>query len=181
MNKMIKGALVTGVGVALLLGGGGTLAVWNVQQESSAGQIVAGDLNLTAETGIWTLNGKEIDDISTFRAVPGDELTYTQDLTVALKGDRMNANLTVTQPENSSFKAGTVQVSEVKVTDAAGHSVTNPLTPQNLPTDGRVTASTTFTFDVKTSGRDSVSAVYDFSQVSYTLEQNAPTGDAQGV
>ena len=29
MNKMAKGAIATGLGVALLIGGGGTLAIWN--------------------------------------------------------------------------------------------------------------------------------------------------------
>ncbi|GAA3326839.1 MULTISPECIES: alternate-type signal peptide domain-containing protein [Paeniglutamicibacter] len=51
MNKMTKGALATGLDVALLLGGGGTLAVWNKSVAEPAGTITSGDLELTAGTG----------------------------------------------------------------------------------------------------------------------------------
>ncbi|MER2137742.1 MAG: alternate-type signal peptide domain-containing protein [Arthrobacter sp.] len=104
MNKMAKGALATGVGVALLLGGGGTLAVWNQTANASAGTIASGDLKLAAGTGTWTSNMTQgTVNVSSYKMVPGEKLTYAQDLTVTLDGDRINANLTVNDAVAKAF------------------------------------------------------------------------------
>lgn len=56
MNKNAKGAIAVGAATLLLLGGGGTLAVWNAQDSVTGGTIYAGQLSLaggdTAE-GAW--------------------------------------------------------------------------------------------------------------------------------
>ncbi|QIM18717.1 alternate-type signal peptide domain-containing protein [Leucobacter coleopterorum] len=78
MNKLSKGLIVSGLGVLLLLGTGGSLALWNVSASSEAGQIVTGDLNLSIPTedqvwetvdaeGTWT----PISNISDYTIVPG--------------------------------------------------------------------------------------------------------------
>lgn len=73
MNKMTKGSIATGVDVALLLGGGGTLAVWNTSVQSGAGRIAAGNLDLSAAKGVWTDAKTEIiNDIGSYAVVPGD-------------------------------------------------------------------------------------------------------------
>lgn len=172
MNKMAKGALATGVGVALLLGGGGTLAVWNVSQTSNAGTIVAGDLNLAAGKGTWT-NAKGITvNPAVYKVVPGDVLTYTQELDITLVGDLMEAQLTLTGA-NSAFKNAVV--SPVVVTDTAGAVVNAAkLTPATLPADKKVKATTTFTFNANTVGRDDAKNTADFTALRYTLDQVAP-------
>lgn len=176
MNKMFKGAIVSGIGVALLLGGGGTLAVWNQGAASNAGTIVAGDLNLEAGKGYWTssvANGEKIADISAYRVVPGETLTYTQPLKVTLEGDNLKATLKVTGAgKDLGFAAdkGIVKVSDVTITDAQGKAL-----PDELAKSGKVLASTTFAFSSETSGRAAVNAQYDFSGIGYLLEQVDPS------
>ncbi len=97
MNKLAKGALAGGLGIALLLGGGATLAYWNDSVPVSGATITAGSLDV-APTGTpaWTVtNGsvvnKPITDIATFRMVPGDVLTYQAAYTVTAVGDNLKA------------------------------------------------------------------------------------------
>lgn len=172
MNKMAKGALATSVGVALLLGGGGTLAVWNVSQTANAGTIVAGDLNLVAGKGTWTnAKGAKIDP-AVYKVVPGDVLTYTQELDVTLVGDLMEAKLTLTGASSAFANAS---VSDIVVTDTAGAAVNAAkLTPATLPADKKVKATTTFTFNSNTVNRDDAGKTANFSALRYTLDQIAP-------
>ncbi|MEV4901935.1 alternate-type signal peptide domain-containing protein [Citricoccus sp. NPDC055426] len=172
---MTKGAIVSGLGVALLLGGGGTLAVWNADQASNAGAITAGDLNLTAHKGVWTSNVTgQIGDVNDYRVVPGETLTYEQPVTVALVGDGMKAKLSVTGSAANEFVATDgVTVSDVNLTNKDGVSVSDELTPA---VDGAFTASTTFAFSATDShGRAGVTKSYDLSEIHYFLEQIAPT------
>jgi alternate signal-mediated exported protein len=104
MNKMAKGALATGVGVALLLGGGGTLATWNATANASAGTIAAGELKMTAGTGSWASNMTAgAIRVADYKMVPGEKLTYSQDLAVTLVGDRITANLKTTDAVAKAF------------------------------------------------------------------------------
>lgn len=171
MKNMTKGALVTGLGVALLLGGGGTLAVWNADQESNAGQIASGDLNLVAGQGVWKNAAGTTVDISTYRVVPGDKLTYTQPLAVTLVGNNLAANLKVTGTGvNKGFTTNNVVVSEPVLKNAAGTVLPTTV----LKSSQDVTATVTFEFKSTTTGRDSVGKGYDFSGIGYFLEQQAP-------
>ncbi len=97
MNKLAKGALAGGLGIALLLGGGATLAFWNDSVPVSGATITAGSLDVAATgTPTWTVsNGsvsnQAVTDIATFRMVPGDVLTYKAAYTVAAVGDNLKA------------------------------------------------------------------------------------------
>lgn len=174
MNKMTKGAIVTAAGVMLLIGGGGTLAVWNVQQNAAVGTVAAGDLNLVAGAGVWTVAGQaEAIDISTYRIVPGDTLTYTQNVDITLDGDNISANLTVVNAAgvNTGFTQGTYTTSPVTLAKD-GAPIANPLDEDDDVTNA--VASVSFDFLTTTAGRDSVDATYDFSAVAFKLEQIAP-------
>ena len=54
MNKLTKGAIATAAGIALLLGGAGTFALWNGQTTIAGGTISTGTLAI-ASTGspVW--------------------------------------------------------------------------------------------------------------------------------
>ncbi|GAB3812686.1 hypothetical protein GCM10028820_06160 [Tessaracoccus terricola] len=175
MNKMIKGAAVAGLGVALLLGGAGTLAVWNDAAESNAGAIVAGDLEVTAGSGQWESNlSGVVADIAQYRVIPGETLTYSQVLDVVLVGDELEAVLSVTGTGvNKDFKSENVEVSEPTLTNSAGEVLPTTVLTEQSPDE--VTASVSFVFKDTTSGRDSVTATYDFSGIGFLLEQQAPT------
>lgn len=169
MNKMTKGALATGLGAALLIGGGGTLAVWNTTAEQQAGSIANGDLQLTANQGTWT-NSKGAINLSTYKAVPGDKLTFTQPVTVALDGDLMKAHLTVTDKLTAPETAAYLQVGETTLKDSTGNTVTESLTKDS---DGVYTASVTVTFVSTTSGTSATKATNNLGKIGFKLEQDA--------
>ncbi|MGP9659947.1 alternate-type signal peptide domain-containing protein [Arthrobacter sp. AOP36-C1-22] len=180
MNKMTKGALATGLGVALLIGGGGSLAVWNTSAQANAGTIVAGDMGLKAEAGVWTnsagteVTGKIKDGF--YKIVPGDSLTFTQPVKVTLRGDLLKATLSVTDTAltgDTTFNKKNYTVGPVAITDSTKKSVTG----QELTEDGNYTASVTFAFLKSTTNLDDTNSTYDFSKVAYKLDQVASSSD----
>ena len=174
---MAKGALAIGVGAALLLGGGGTLAVWNDTETAAAGQIASGDLQLnTTQAGTWTnLAGTKV-DLAKYKVVPGDVLTYTQTMDVKLVGDLMAAKLTVTDPalSNGGFLAADVEMQQPTVMKGNKNIVGATLIPAD---SGTVTASAKFTFKHRDGqGQSSTNVSAAFSEVQFKLDQVAPTG-----
>jgi len=170
MNKMTKGALATGLGAALLIGGGGTLAVWNTTAEKQAGSIATGDLQLTANQGTWTNSKGTTVDLATYKAVPGDKLTFTQPVTVALDGDLMKAHLTVTDKLTAPGTAPYLEVGETTLKDSAKNTVTGSL---NKDSDGVYTASVTVTFLSATDGTTATNATSNLGKIGFKLEQDA--------
>ncbi|TQO20383.1 alternate signal-mediated exported protein [Rhodoglobus vestalii] len=96
MNKLVKGSIAGAAGIALLLGGAGTLASWNASAAVEGGNISAGTLNIEAVDGEadgWQLNGTGAveDNASDFTIVPGSALTYTATFDVTAIGDTLTA------------------------------------------------------------------------------------------
>ena len=185
MNKMTKGALATGLGVALLIGGGGSLAVWNTTAQANAGQIQGGNMELTASAGTWTNSaGTDVTDKVTtemaakkYKIVPGDSLTFTQPVNVTLSGDLLAAKLTLSTQglgtATTDFKEANYKVSPVSIVDSADKDVVG----QVLTTNGTYTASTTFTFSKDTDKLEDVNAKYNFAGVGYKLDQIASSSN----
>jgi alternate signal-mediated exported protein len=170
-SALIKGTAAIAVGAALLLGGGGTLASWNAEATGTPGTIVAGDLNVTAAAGTWTDRTGATVNISTYKVVPGDKLTYTQALNVTLTGNKMAAAITATGTGAvDGFTAGNVTVTDPVLT-VGGNAVSNPLT-----TSGTVTATITFEFKSTTTGRSDVNKTYNFGNVAFALNQVTQSG-----
>jgi alternate signal-mediated exported protein len=176
MKKMTKGAIVTGLGVALLLGGGGTLAVWNHSVDTEPGAITAGDLNMKPGDVRWTSNMSDgAIDISQYRPVPGETLTFEQDLNITLKGDELKATVSTNAKEYGFGDDVSVSVPELehggKILPTA-----NVLTPENVEGDNTVTAKTTFRFEnYENQGRSGADATHKLKAVQYVLTQQAPT------
>lgn len=171
-STLIKGTAAIAVGAALLLGGGGTLANWNAEVTKTPGTIIAGDLNVTAADGVWTdREGKSV-NIGTYKVVPGDKLTYTQELTVKLVGDKMAATVTLADAVDNNFADKNVKISPLQLKNTAGDvTSTTVLKPVSGSSTQTVTASTTFEFLNSTSGVEDVTATYDLGSVKYTLQQ----------
>ncbi len=175
MNKIVKGALATGVGVIVLVGGGGTLATWNQAQTASMGSVVSGDLNLEVNTatdkGHWTNAAGSTINAATYKVVPGDVLTYTQDLKVTLSGDQMRARLSLTvDGTNNGFDLNNVDIYPTTLMKG-GKDVNGTVL---LPADsGIVTASTKIVFKTSTDLRESTNANGTLD-VGYKLVQDAP-------
>lgn len=88
MNKLAKGALATGLGTALLLGGGATLALWNDSANVGASQdINTGVLTLDTAGGSWSASPE--------LWVPGDSFSYTTDVSIVAQGDNLSSELSI--------------------------------------------------------------------------------------
>ncbi|KFF58789.1 hypothetical protein JF66_16025 [Cryobacterium sp. MLB-32] len=112
MNKLIKGSIAGAAGIALLLGGAGTFALWNDSAAVAGGTVVAGELAINSNDnahGSWYANGdsKSI-NLSSYTIVPGDTLVFKQTLPVKVTGTNLTATLALT---GSSITATKVKVS----------------------------------------------------------------------
>lgn len=89
MNKLTKAAIAGAAAIALLLGGAGSLALWNDSTGISAANITSGTLTVTEPSaGTWTTAAPAL-------WVPGDSAVYTTTLTIGATGDNLEALLSV--------------------------------------------------------------------------------------
>jgi len=97
MNKIIKGSIAGAAGIALLLGGAGTFALWNDSVGVNAGTITAGTLT-TATSGTWTdtttATATAITNPQAVVFAPGTKVTYTGTVTVTATGTHLAGNVT---------------------------------------------------------------------------------------
>lgn len=87
MNKLVKGAIAGAAGIALLMGGAGSLALWNDSANITDASVTSGKLTIAATTGTWTGNPALM--------VPGDNATYTSTITVTALGTNLHSTLTI--------------------------------------------------------------------------------------
>ncbi|GAA4167814.1 alternate-type signal peptide domain-containing protein [Gryllotalpicola koreensis] len=102
MNRLFKGAIASAAGVALLLGGAGTFALWQDTAGLRGDAIIeAGRLEFGWETmpqAVWTINEQPIAEsaVANVRFVPGDVVTMTwEDVPVIVDGDYLVAEFGV--------------------------------------------------------------------------------------
>lgn len=99
-NRRTGRAVLAGVVAAgLLAAGGGTFAKWSDSEDIAGSTVRAGELSLGAPSATqWEVNGEPIADISSFRAVPGDTVSFTTGSTITAKGDTLKGQLRVQLP-----------------------------------------------------------------------------------
>lgn len=162
MNKLVKGSIAGAAGIALLLGGAGTLATWNSSVTvASPGSIAAGTLDIAAVDGDndgWTLSGSIADAAATpsaFTIVPGDDVTYTKSFEITATGDNLAATV----------ELGDFAIVPVDENDDADVELADLLT-----------ASATFTVD--TNDTASIVASTGVQTVVVSVTINFPSEDA---
>jgi alternate signal-mediated exported protein len=127
MNAFVKSAVAGAAGIALLLGGAGTFAVWNSSASASAGVLRTGQLSLatTPGAGQWkdltsgsTLTSAEL---TSYRMIPGTQLEYTVPVTVTATGTGLKAVLSYSLGSTSSTLTSVVPALTVRksATDAS--------------------------------------------------------------
>jgi len=166
-RSRVKAITAIAAGAVLLLGGGTTLAYWSTSLTVPAGTVNSGDLNLVAAgEPAWTLQGvleaapTTVADPASVLIVPGDTLTLTQDVTLTLVGDTIEAALEVA---DATLPAGL----DATVT-TAGADAANLTAADNGAT---LTVTVEFVFDPATANRDLVNTSFDLSDVALTLTQ----------
>ena len=155
MNKLLKGAIAGAAGVALLLGGAGTFALWNDDATVAGGTIAAGTLTVTeapATTDGWSSAlGGPIDPIGDFQIVPGDVLTYTTTLAITAEGDNLSAILKIDDrsivsdgTEAGDALAGLLSESATVSVDGSTAAATQAISPKAGTQDVTVVVELTF-------------------------------------
>lgn len=167
MNKLVKGSIAGAAGIALLLGGAGTLAMWNSTADLSGNTITAGELKVAA-TGNW--------DKTITKWVPGDTATYTGNLTVTASGDNLKADLALVK--DAMFTGALASVLDVTfavtgtlptgVTGAGGVYTIAPNANDNLTLP--VTVTVTFPFGGAVDNTTQLGTA-NLSLIDFTLTQ----------
>ncbi|MGA1838005.1 alternate-type signal peptide domain-containing protein [Herbiconiux sp. 11R-BC] len=191
MNKLAKGAIAGAAGIALLLGGAGTFAFWNDQAAVSGGTIVAGNLTVVNDgtAGVWKDQTGTTIAIASYRIVPGDTLTYTDDLTVTAVGNNLTASLALGAQAvtPSSAAAADTQLASYltdnAVLAASGTGITGTSPGPYTVTAGAtgvtqvVTVTVTLAFPRGTAGQynDAKLGSVNLSNMNVTLSQTFPS------
>jgi alternate signal-mediated exported protein len=182
MNKLVKGAIAGAVGVALLLGGAGTFALWNSSIGVASGTVATGTLAFGTSTGAtWTDVSPGATtttfDPTTQKIVPGDVVKLTQTVSVSATGKNLVATLAYV-PSSVAIPADLVGklVPTITVTKLAGDATVTGSGPYTItPVAGGTTTFTvvlTFTFDKNTpTGIVGQNESVDLSGASFTLTQ----------
>jgi alternate signal-mediated exported protein len=198
MNKITKGAIATAAGIALLLGGAGTFALWNGNVAVAGGTLSTGTLTIAsvgsptwADASSGTVTAVPAGATSVV-AVPGDVYTMTQQVTIGETGKNIKANLVVsgaafesTGVFNAAANSTTVTTVNA-VAQPSGSTLTNAtatlgaannwvVTPGTAPTT-TFNVVTTITFNSTVSGTTAqgLTGAVDLSKLAYTLTQVRP-------
>ena len=168
----IKGAVAAAAGTAVLLGGVGTFALWNVGLGADAGSSQVGSLQATFDGPVnWqdvTPNAaNQIYDITAFRMVPGDVVQGTVNVNVTTEGENLlvDARLNTDEANLPAGVEATVTLDgtpDAIVLGPAGEGVDTPRTHQ-------VEAVVELSFDSAASG--SMTDPIDLSKVKIDLQQ----------
>lgn len=180
MNKLTKATIAGAAGIALLLGGAGSLAYWNTSATVTGSTITAGELTIVANgTPVWTDANGTI-NIAAFKAVPGDVLTFTANFDVTAVGDNLTATVALTG--DSVTAADTNNPADVQLAlqliDAAVVTVNGVTTADVTPTGGTqtVVVSVTLTWPFGTATDidddfDAMNGKVNLSNMTITLTQ----------
>ena len=172
MNKLVKGAVAGAAGIALLIGGAGTFALWNSTATVSAGSISAGTLSLTANTdGVWK-NGSTVIDPATYKMIPGTTLVFTQTLAINATGDGLTAGLTSSGMTGSGALDSAVTKS-LAITSTSSNVAVSGSTITVVSAATPATVKVTYTVTLPSSATTGQGGTLNLSALTFTLAQTA--------
>jgi alternate signal-mediated exported protein len=165
----VKGSVAAAAGVAVLLGGAGTFALWNANGAIGTTGTETG--SLTAEFGdttswqdVTTGAANPIADIAAFRMVPGDTVVGTTTVDVTATGENLLVDATL-DAEAADLPEGVTAT--VVLTDG-GTEVTS-LQGSNAGETYNLSAAVTLTFAADAAG--SMTEPIDLTKVTIDLQQ----------
>jgi alternate signal-mediated exported protein len=165
MNKFVKGSLAGAAGIALLLGGFGSFALWSDTTTVTAGAVNSGELQIVESTtpGAWSPKLAYI--------VPGDTVTYTETFTVKAKGDNLHAKLTASVGDLGSTITGATATSSFAVTGGATPDPVNRNVYTFKQGTYTVIVKVTVAFAASTAGLTGQNETFTPGAVTVALEQ----------
>ena len=175
MKNVTKAAIAGTAGLALLLGGGATLAYWTDTATGSDVEIVTGNLDLgtIADGSGWALQ-QNATGVSPAEAasvvytdqllVPGDTLTKTVDVPVTLTGENIKATLAVTAATDPAALPAALTAEVVSINGVAG-TATLGATTGTVPVVFRVVIPWTAEYNDNKSLTTTFTAQYTLTQI----------------
>jgi len=192
MNKLVKASIAGAAGIALLLGGAGTFALWNDSVGSVSASINTGDLDIELDgTAAWTdASATTTGNVTTFdpatqKIVPGDVVKYTQKVRVNTVGKNIKAQLsytagsivipTLVQP-NVTVGLTAANVTGGTVVAVSGTPNTYTVTPtaQGTPVVFDVVITVTFNSLTANQTNTNVTDAVKLTNAAFTLTQVRP-------
>lgn len=165
----VKGTVAAAAGIAVLLGGMGTFALWNVglgvaEGSSATGTLTADFVGDVAWTDITPNAGNPIDDIEAFRMVPGDRIEGKVDVEVTYQGENLlvDGSLDTAAANLPPGVTATVELDGQDTVQLQGAA-------DNSATTDTISAVVTLDFDQNAQG--SMAQPIDLTQVKVNLQQ----------
>jgi alternate signal-mediated exported protein len=184
MHKIVTGTIASAAGVALLLGGAGSFALWNAQASSAATAVSSGTLTLeAADDGTWTdiTNGRAATiDPASVLMVPGNTYRFTQTLVVEATGDDLTAELTYAK-QSITGDPGLIAATEKTLAVTSSTAAIAPTADSTVftvsPSPGSSTVTVTFTIALPESATTGQDGTVDVGALTFTLTQTAIGSD----
>jgi alternate signal-mediated exported protein len=178
MNKIVTGAIAGAAGIALLLGGAGTFALWNASASAGASSISSGTMTLSANNdGKWLdiTNGRSASiNPATALMVPGNTYQFTQTLNVAATGQDLKANLTYAAQSitgDSGLLAATTKTLAVTSSSANVVAASAANTFVVTPSASTSTVNVVFTISLPASATTGQGGTLNIGALAFTLTQ----------
>lgn len=171
MNKMIKGSIAGATGVALLMGGFGTYALWSDAETLSGSSITSGDLDVAAGAVTW----KDQNDAAWGPGdlmVPTDVVTRSQQFSFEATGKNMRGTIRFTPGVATEHVSGddafTVDVAVSGLTNITGAGGCWEFLVGDMPE----TADTTVTYALDANAQDLQDVTAAIADSTFSIQQN---------
>ena len=182
MNKLLKGSIAVAAGIALLLGGAGTFALWNDSAATAGGTVTTGTMSILpgAAAGVWNdmSTGTAVSiDPAVVKMVPGDTWTFTKTVEITAAGKNLQADLTF-DPSTIIAASGT-PTEELGYTFTAAAASGASLATVTSATPAIAANTVRFKPTVETVATSNVTFVFTIKYNNVTT--NVKTGQAKAV
>src|SRR6478609_5179369 len=176
MNTMIKGSIAGATGIALLMGGFGTYALWSDSENLAAHGVQSGELDIATSAGVYDdANSAAANDwTATDKMVPGDKVTYTQTFTVKGSGKNLKRTIAYVKPTLSSTFSGltdTVDITSSSADITAGSTAGSFTFAQPFGT-ATLTAKVTYTLPAGTANQVDQNKAATLPAAAFTISQS---------
>jgi len=175
MNKMMKGSVAGATGIALLMGGFGTYALWGDSEGLGSGSVQSGTLDIVS---VGNASWADVSTTKTAAAwqasdamVPGDKVTMTRSVTMDASGKNLAVDFALTGLPASPGWSG-LAVTATYGGQALTKTADNGGTPTD-PSDDSYTFTHDFTNPGAIDAAKNLVVSFDFDQsVSGTAQQD---------
>lgn len=178
MNNMMKGSIAGATGIALLMGGFGTYAVWSDSENLAENGVQSGQLNIDTSAGTYddANTGLAGDWTASDKMVPGDTVTYTQAFTVKGDGKNLAGTISYTEPSLTTTFSPNLTYSVDVTSNSATVTETSPNSNQFEFSDpfgtATLTAVVTYTLPGSTSGTTNQNKAATLPAAAFTITQS---------